>query len=171
MTTNELAELIKILEETPAAVREVAMGLTDGEARWKPSDNDFSVVENVCHLRDLEQDGYAARIGRILTEDQPFLPDLNGTLLAEERHYNIQELETALNDFTTARKGNLRIIESLSTEQLERSGVFENTGPITLHSLLRMMCQHDKAHLKELGGLRERLHQAAQSATGQNRLR
>ncbi len=160
MTEQELEELIDFLAETPAAVRQLTEGLTEGETRWKPSATDFSAVENICHLRDIEEEGYSTRIGRILTEDQPFLQDLNGAKLAEERDYNEQELKAALDAFTHARQSNVQTIKSLSQEQLKRTGTFEQTGHITLERLLCMMQEHDRAHLLELsevrGGLTKR---------------
>jgi hypothetical protein len=161
MTQSEFEETARFLEETPASIRRLAAGLKDREARWKPAAGAFSVIENVCHLRDIEVDGYAARIKRILAEDEPFLPDLNGAQLAVERRYNEQELNSALDAFTAARENNLLILKGLSPDQLARSGNFENTGALTLSRLLEMMREHDAAHLDELKDLRERLSRPA----------
>jgi hypothetical protein len=162
MTPDEFAQLTKFLAETPAAVRQLTSNLTESAARWKPSDKEFSAVEHLCHLRDIEQEGYRARIGRILEEEQPLLPDLDGARLAQERSYNKQELNVALDVFTRARLDNLSLIKSLSPEQLGRCGTFENVGPITLEKLLHMMREHDEAHLQELKDLRARLAVAEQ---------
>jgi hypothetical protein len=161
MTHSELEELARFLEESPAKIQSLAEGLNETESRWKPDPNEFSVVENVCHLRDIEVDGYAARIQKILREDEPFLPDLNGARLAVERLYNEQELAAALDAFKSARRSNVLAVRELSSRQLERRGVFENTGAITLSGLLELMREHDMAHLDELKGLRERLAQLA----------
>ncbi|HEY0546764.1 MAG TPA: DinB family protein [Pyrinomonadaceae bacterium] len=161
MTQNEFEELARFLEGTPAKIQRLAEGLNETESRWKPAPNEFSVVENVCHLRDIEVDGYAARIQRILREDEPFLPDLNGARLAAERRYNEQELAAALDAFKSARLSNALVIRELSSQKLERRGVFENTGAITLSGLLELMREHDMAHLDELKGLRERLAASA----------
>ncbi len=157
MTQPELAELINFLEATPAAVRKLAEKLSESETRWKPDESDFSVVENICHLRDIELEGYTARIHRMLSEDQPFLADIDGTRLAHERRYNEQELNTALDAFTQAREWNVRTIRNLSSEQLARTGMFEQTGSITLEKLLQMMREHDEAHLQELNTLHGKL--------------
>ena len=144
------------LAETPAAVRRLAEGLTEGEARWKPSATAFSVVENICHLRDLEVEGYGARIRRILAEEEPFLRDLDGARLARQRSYNEQELKAALDAFTRAREHNLRTIKGLSQEHLKRAATFEQLGRITLERLLEMMLEHDRAHLLELSEVRDK---------------
>jgi len=43
-----------------------------------PSDL-LSELEHVCHLRDIEQDGYHVRIHRMLEESNPSLLSLDGT--------------------------------------------------------------------------------------------
>lgn len=161
MLQDEYQGLTNSLANTPASVRRLAEGLSESETRWKPANGNFSVVENVCHLRDIELDGYAVRIKRILREDQPFLSDLNGARLAEERDYNNQELKAALDTFAQARDDNVRLIRGLSSEQLARTGMFENTGAITLRGLLELMREHDDAHIDELTKLRDKLAQLA----------
>ena len=156
-TTPEFASLIAYLAETPSAVEQMLSGLTEEDRRWKPVGGGFSALENVCHLLDIEREGYAVRIERLLREDGPGLPDIDGSRLAEERQYNKQNMETALAAFRRAREGNIRIVKSLNDEQLERAGTLETVGPITLRDLLLMMRAHDEAHRRELDDLRGEL--------------
>ncbi len=44
----------------------------------------FSPVEHCWHLADLEREGYAVRIRRLLEEDNPGLPDFDGTRRGEQ---------------------------------------------------------------------------------------
>lgn len=157
MTSPELQTLIESLRKTPEAVEQVRGNLRDDDLHWKPSEKEFSVVEHVCHLRDIEQEGYTVRIQRLLNESQPFLPDIDGDRLAEERHYISQSLDAALQGFARGREGNIRAIEGLTLEKLNRSGTMENVGPITLERLLQMMREHDQDHVKELNNLRGQL--------------
>lgn len=157
MTLNERDEILSFLANTPIEARRLTEGLSEDETRWKPSPGEFSVVENVCHLRDIELDGYAVRINRILQEDQPILADIDGAKLAVDRDYNSQDLSSAMEAFTQARENNVRIIRKLSSEQLERTGTLEDIGEITLRRLLDLMLEHDNVHLNELVNLRTRL--------------
>ena len=157
MTTNELQHLVEYLAETPVVIERMVCALTDEERRFRPTGVEFSALENVCHLLDIEREGYAERIRRLLGEDGPVLPDIDGSRLARERDYNNQKMETALAAFTSAREGNVRIVKSLASDQLERRGVLETVGPITLAELLRMMHAHDTAHRNDISELRDRL--------------
>jgi|SRR5205085_5257433 len=153
----ELRDIIAFLEETPEAVRNLRDGLDAGELRARADDGSFSFVEHVCHLRDIEREGYAARIEKILSEELPSLEDLDGAALARERLYNEQEFESGLEDFSRSREWNLFVLRGASEDQLERRGVFEGVGEITLARLVSMMCEHDATHRGELRELRGQL--------------
>ncbi len=155
-------DVIEFLEETPAVCRKLAQGLADGDLRWKPAGDQFSFVENACHLRDIEVEGYGARIRKLMTEDGPQLPDVDGPRLARERDYNSQDFAAALDEFARARAENVRAIKNLSPEQLNRSGVLEGVGHITLGRLFLLMREHDESHRQELVELRERMAGARQ---------
>jgi hypothetical protein len=156
-TTPEFESLLAYLSETPAVVEQMVGSLTDEAGRWKPTATRFSALENVCHLLDIEHEGYAVRIERLLREDGPTLKDIDGARLALERDYNKQNMATALKAFRRVRESNVLLLCGLSAEQLERAGTLETVGPITLGELLRMMRAHDEAHRREINELREEL--------------
>jgi hypothetical protein len=150
----DFQNLLAFLEETPEVVRSLTENLTTKELMRKPAKEKFSFLEHVCHLRDIEQEGYRVRIARLLSEEQPFLPDIDGDKLAKERHYNSQSFNEALSAFTRARKDNVQTIRTLTSHHLKRSGIFQNVGTINLGQLLAMMVEHDEAHRLSLAGLR-----------------
>jgi hypothetical protein len=116
----------------------------------KSSAEEFSVLENVCHLRDLEVEGYAIRIQRILQEDQPLLPEFEGARVAIEREYNRQDLNQALTAFSEERGRNLLILSAAGRDEFERTGELDGLGKITLLRLVEMMNEHDEGHLDDL---------------------
>jgi hypothetical protein len=157
MTREEFQALVLSLEEMPGRVRVLIENLGDGEKLWKPRTDEFSATENVCHLRDIEEEGYCVRIKRLMEETEPNLQDLDGARLARERDYNSQNIMEALERFTRARFVNVAAVRNLPPEGLSRSGLFEGTGAVTLAQLLLMMREHDHAHIKELESLRSSL--------------
>ncbi|HEX8921911.1 MAG TPA: DinB family protein [Pyrinomonadaceae bacterium] len=156
MNEQEFQEVVGFLEETPESIRQLTAELARTECRWKPSIDEFSALEQVCHLRDLEREGYALRIKKLLTENHPLLPDFDGGRIARERDYNSQDFEAAFQDFALARAENVHVMKTLSPEQLNRSGVLDGVGAITLKKLFLLMRDHDRSHLEELTELRKR---------------
>lgn len=149
-------ELVRAIEETPDAIRQLVNVVAPDKLNRKP-DGRWSIVEHVCHLRDLEQEGYTVRIERTLTRDHPFLPDVDGDKLAAERDYNNQPFDQALQSFIAARKDNVQNLSDLSDEQMNRGARLENVGDITLARLIQLMYEHDSDHLKQLNELRDQL--------------
>ena len=149
-----LTETIAALKQMPENLRQQVAGLTGAQLHFQPEGGYFSVLENVCHLRDIEIEGYGARLKRILAENHPTLPDLNGGQLARERRYNEQPLQPALNAFIQTRHANLKILEKVTETQLARTAYLEGTGEITLSRLLELWVEHDRGHVQELKKLK-----------------
>ena len=157
---SNFAALLEILDGTPGKLARLTEGLSTSELRWKNSEDEFSTLENFCHLRDLELDGYTRRINQILTESDPLLADFDGARVAAESNYNNQQPQVALRIFQTARRKNVEMLRSLTEEQLERRGTLAAVGKITLRRLAVMMREHDEGHLEDLRVLSQRLRQA-----------
>jgi len=159
-SAHELRAAIEFLEETPARLGALLAGLSQTQLRFKPKADVFSLTENVLHLRDIEVEGYARRLRRILAEETPVLPDINGARLSIERRYNDQPLAPALAQFTTSRRENVAVLRGITAEDLARTADMEAVGRITLAQLIQMWQEHDAAHrveLEELCGLVETL--------------
>ena len=155
MISQEFEDLIALLRETPERVRLLTACVSGPDLCLKNSEWEFSMLEHVCHLRDIEVDGYAARVKRILSEDGPLLPDIDGSRLARERDYNSQNLALALQAFSQARALNIETLRNVREDQLEREGNLEGVGTITLWQLLNLQREHDQEHLRELSVLRQ----------------
>ena len=153
MNETEFDELLTWLAETPDILKRSVLGLSDAQLRERPGVDEFSLVEQFCHLRDIEMDGYLLRIGRILNEDHPQLPDLDGSRLAVERRYLSQDPIAALAEFTAVRTANVDRLRGTTPDQRERSGELEGTGNVTLSRLTQMMREHDTVHRGEVAAI------------------
>ena len=162
---NECLDLIESLRRTPDEVAALVDGLSRQTLIAKNSPDEFSALENVCHLRDIEIEGYTVRVKRILTEDKPVLPDIDGGLLAIERDYNSQSLTEALDAFAKARQGNVSALAGLNRNEFDREGVMEGVGDVTLGKLLLMMRDHDDGHLDDLRVIRNAANRQNTSAS------
>ena len=157
MVPYELDHLLGFLEETPEFINSLTENLRGEELREKPSQEEFSLLEHVCHLRDIEQEGYRVRINKLLNEAQPFLPDMDGDKLARERDYSSQNFNEALSAYACAREDNIRTLRAAPPDLLKRTGLFEGVGVITLERLVVMMYEHDRDHRQELSDLTKEL--------------
>jgi len=153
MNRRKLETLLLTLESTAALLARAAENLSAQETCFKPEGGGFSFRENVWHLADLEREGFAGRIQRILTEDEPFLPDFNGDRLARERRYNERDPAQGLDAFREARARNIEVLRHAARSDWKRRAQQEGVGRISLDDIPRQMAQHDSSHTREIAGL------------------
>ena len=151
---SPIAELAQALGRTPVELQQLIFGLSNNQMRIRGASDEFSVTENLCHLRDIEIEGYAVRIRRILDENEPHLQDIDGGKLAVERNYNTQSPTQALKEFKEARAENLKILDQIQEHELRREGNLEGVGKISLQKLVGLMQEHDEGHISDLKILR-----------------
>jgi hypothetical protein len=97
-------DLFDRLLAMPALVARAAAALAPQARRARaPGGGGFSLVEHAWHLADLEREGYGTRITRILSEEEPRLPDFDGDRVARERCYQELDPELGVRVFTDAR--------------------------------------------------------------------
>jgi hypothetical protein len=119
----------------------------------RPTPTEFSLVEHAHHLADLEEEGFAVRLGRLLTEDAPRLPDFDGDRAAQERRYSERAVAEGLARFAAARRANVARLRAVSAAEWQRAGVQDGVGPIALGDLPGKMVAHDCAHAREIDAL------------------
>jgi hypothetical protein len=135
-----------------------------GHRAWKPASWDgipgerFSPIGQVCHVRDIEIDGYQVRIARMLAEEHPDLVSLDGYEMAESRNYEGSDGRDALAAFRSARAATIELLEGLTPDQLERRGTFAEYGELSLKSLVHYLSMHDSLHLACFDWLLGQLH-------------
>lgn len=123
---------------------------------WSPPSWDgvpsepFTAIEQVCHVRDIEIEGYHVRFHRTLNEFNPTLASIDSEALAEARSYATADASAAFAAFREARAKTVALITGLTNEQFNRTAVFEGYGPLSVRSLVHYLCSHDQQHLAGL---------------------
>jgi DinB superfamily len=129
----------------PAAFKNWAPPSWDGV----PSEP-LTAIEQVCHVRDIEIDGYGVRFQRTLNESNPTLASIDTEGLARERAYGAANAAGTMADFRAARLKTVALLKSLEPEQFKRTAVFEGYGSVSMRSLVHYLCSHDQQHLAGL---------------------
>jgi hypothetical protein len=148
-TLRSLAEFPQQMEAHYAAIPSEFKNWAPRSWDGVPSEP-FTAIEHICHIRDIEVDGYLVRFQRTLLELDPVLASLDGERLAKERAYAASNVDEVLAAFRTARAKTVDLIASLRPEQLQRTATFEGYGRVTLCSLVHYLCSHDQQHLAGL---------------------
>lgn len=117
---------------------------------WRPDLASWSIVEVMCHLRDVEQEVHAVRYQAVITQENPFLPGAATDEWAVIRCYDEQNGPTARDGFIAARRQNLSLLNSLDIESWQRLGRHAFFGPTSLQELVNLAVQHDEIHLHQI---------------------
>lgn len=153
------------LEAFPQQLEAFFTAIPAGFRHWKPASwegipsEPFSAIEQICHVRDIERDGYHPRFQRTLHEANPVLANVEGEVLAVQRAYADADPEVVFKEFRQARAQTLEFLATLTPQQWVRPALFDDV-PITLRGLAHMLCSHDQQHLAGLQWLLARIDAA-----------
>jgi hypothetical protein len=148
-TLSALANFPQQLEAHYAAIPAEFRNWSPTSWEGVPSEP-FTPIEQICHVRDIEIDGYHVRFHRTLTESTPTLTSIESESLAKERFYATSNASTVFAEFREARAKTVELISDLTPGQLARTAVFEGYGALSLRSLVHYLCSHDQQHLAGL---------------------
>lgn len=151
-----------LLQATPAVLHGFALEISAETWTVEPSNEDWALVELVCHLRDTEREVHHAQISALVDDAQPFVPRPDAAVWAKQRRYLNEDGPTAVLEFAAARMETLRRLEALPDDiwsKVARHAIF---GPTTFGEVLGFMADHDRMHLqqavKTLAMLRQQPH-------------
>jgi hypothetical protein len=156
------AETLEALRDFPDRLERSFAVVPQPLRHWAPASWDgvpseaLTAVEQVCHVRDIENEGYQIRFRRLLQEDDPLLASLDGYALAQQLGYAQSDPAEALAVFRSARLRTLGLLQEFKPSQWQRRGRFEGT-PVTILGLAHLLCSHDQQHLAGLQWLLARM--------------
>jgi hypothetical protein len=148
-TLQAMADFPRQLEQFYDAIPESHKGWTPPSWEGIPSEH-FTALAQICHVRDIEIDGYHVRFQRTLSEASPVLESLDGYVLEKERDYAAADAQEVFAAFRAARTRTMAMLSGITPEQLGRTAEFEGYGALTLRSLVHYLCSHDQQHLAGL---------------------
>jgi len=147
---------LAVLETLPVALANEITGLSLEELRRPEGPGKWSMIEVIQHLADAEL-VWAYRLRQVLSEDRPVIAGYNQNEWAARLHYSEASLHEAFEQIRIFRAANLRLIQGLSEEQLQRVGIHEERGPETVEHMIRLFAGHDLVHRRQLARIRARI--------------
>lgn len=140
------------LRDTATLLAQLSTRMAPGQGYALPAGGGFSLVQQVWHLADVEQFGWAERFARLLAEVQPVLPGVDGDRLAIERRYQQRPWRAAARRFVAQRRRTLAALALCDGSVLRRPVTFSGQ-PATGADLLAALLAHDREHRLEMAAL------------------
>ena len=129
-------------------------GLTSEELRRPEAPGKWSILEVIHHLADSEL-VWAYRLRMVLAEKQPEITGYDQERWASQLKYREANLQDVLELLGILRKTNLRLISSLSDEELQRAGTHNERGEETVEHMIRLYAGHDLVHSNQISRIRK----------------
>ena len=142
MSPKEIAARI----EAAGTAIEAELGtMSDELASWHPAEGEWCVKEVLAHLTLSEGHGFAGRIVHILSADEPAV-----TATGRPEPACGESLENMLAAFRTQRTRSVELVAGLQPWDIERAGIHERVGRLTVNDLLHEWVHHDRTHLRQI---------------------
>jgi hypothetical protein len=143
-------DLLDAFRAAPEVLEALLRSCTQEQAQAaRGGDENWSVVEVVCHLRDAEERGIE-RMRSMRDEVTPLLPGYDQEAWARERNYATADLRAALDAFLRLRKTHIAELAALAPDDWERTGQHEEQGRITIGAHTQHLISHDFVHAAQI---------------------
>lgn len=136
------------IREIPAIFR-MALRSDDHAIRHRPAAGAWSAIEVVGHMID-KMGIWNSRVERLLAEERPALSAYDQDALVREHDYQHADPEVLFEQLRQECERFARLIERIPVSALQREGVHEEFGPITLHQCISYPLESFPEHLKQL---------------------
>jgi hypothetical protein len=119
----------------------------------QPADDEWSLTEVMCHLRDVEREVHQVRFRLLIATENVFLPGVSADEWADERGYCYENGRDAMRSFVSAREETMALLEPLGADIWQRQGRHAFFGHTSMHELLYLVVRHDEIHWQQIGQL------------------
>jgi hypothetical protein len=149
----------EFLRGFPSQVDKSVVDLSPTQMRWRPREDEWSVLEVCCHVRDaFEIEGM--RIRALLAEPGVTLPAFDGIAYVKHRLYNYDDPARVLAALHANCEELAQLISQLAPHDWERAGVHEEAGPVTVGSRALWLIEHGRDHLQQIIAVRDAIRRS-----------
>ena len=128
-------------------------GVSDEQARWKPTAEEWSILEVVNHLADEEVEDFRLRLDLTLHRPGEAWPAIDPKAWATERRYNSRDLVESTETFQSRRARSLKWLTGLERPDWTNSSEHERLGKLSAGDLMVSWVSHDLIHIRQLNRL------------------
>ncbi len=139
--------LIRRYENGPGDLIAGLDGLSDRDLDRRLAPKKWTIREQVHHLADAELN-LVCRMKKIIAEDNPLLLAYDQDVWAGSLNYSGTSVENSIALFYTLRASMTPVLKGLKDGDFSRTGIHNETGKVTLLSVLEHTVEHFEHHLK-----------------------
>jgi uncharacterized damage-inducible protein DinB len=152
MGFDTLGETMDAMRLTPELLANAVRSLTLEQVRKQPAEGEWSILEVICHLRDIEEVALN-RFRAIRDQDDAVVTGADASALARAGNYIADDPARALAAFTEKRATHVAELKALQPDQWQRTGRHVTNGPLSILNNSLHATWHDTNHLAQIARL------------------
>ena len=142
--------IIEKLEGNASTFKNLLENISDEQVRWKPSTENWSLLEVTNHLYDEEREDFRQRIKNVLGDPQKSWSPIDPGNWNTEREYNKRDMNDSLNNFLSERIKSVEWLKSLTSPDWKAIHNHPKLGEMSAEKLLVNWLAHDYLHMRQI---------------------
>ncbi len=148
--------LIDRLESSAQDLLSYLGKFSEHELLETPSPSEWSIHQVMAHLRDTEVQVFLFRSKKILSEDDPSVPNFDQDAWHREHYKATEPLKKMIDEFAIARRKQVAILRKTTDKAWSRTARHPEYGTISLDWLVNHHVNHTLEHLSQIGSKYEK---------------
>ena len=138
------------LSANAVAIQHLVGRVQNDEARWKPSAEDWSIVEVINHLVDEEREDFRTRLQHLVSGSTQPWPLIAPQQWVVERAYNQRDLHESVENYMRERESSLDWLARLDDVDWGTCYRHPPSDGLSAGDLLVSWAAHDVLHLRQV---------------------
>lgn len=148
--THSPTAYIAILRSTAASLDTILRNISLKESKARPIKDEWSVVEIISHLFDVDKEVNIPRIKELKSNQDPFFTAINTDDWAKIKNYQDNQLAEMVSYFIQTRINLIDEILSLNNNDWKKTISHTVFGPTSVLEIIKFMAQHDRIHVQQI---------------------
>jgi len=127
--------------------------VSDEQARWKPGEERWSILEVINHLYDEEREDFRKRLELVLNNPEEQWPPIDPEGWVVKRKYNERNLSQSLHNFFEEREKSLLWLKKMDWPEWQATHHHAQMGPMSAELILANWLAHDLFHIRQVTDL------------------
>lgn len=149
----EFETLYQELEYGLTIIPTLVHGVTQVEAKVRPTPDSWSILEVICHLYDEEREDFREHLDQVLNRPGEKWSSIDPQGWVTSRNYNERNLAEMVDKFRGERRKSLNWLRGLSSPKWDANYMMP-VGPLKAGDIFASWVAHDNLHVRQLVELR-----------------
>jgi DinB superfamily len=155
MTEAELKKHLDAAEKSPKQIAAAVSGLPEKTLRYKPSPDQWCILEVLGHLADIEI-VYAHRFRQMLADKKPVIAPMDQDAWAQNLGYMDTSVPELIALYGLNRHYSLQLLRRIKPGDLEKSAFHpELKHDVTVAEYVERLATHGAGHLAQIERLKK----------------